>query len=103
MAQESYVQIAPDSTGKKVRNQADQIIQSDGSVASVLRQIVTKCDADGNPVPEQENNELLVNIWMELKAIRLCLQATYSQGAIPGSDEDFYQTALDSVNTPGEQ
>ena len=50
MSQESYVQVAPDSTGKKVRNLSVYAQQPDGTVALVQMQIVSIVDASGVPV-----------------------------------------------------
>jgi ribonuclease PH len=48
MAQESVVQVAPDSTGKKIRNIQLDVVQPDGSIASVQMQVVVVADQNGN-------------------------------------------------------
>jgi hypothetical protein len=55
VAQESVVQVAPDSTGKKIRNLQLDIVQPDGTIATVQMQVTVQADADGrlivaNPV-----------------------------------------------------
>jgi len=50
MSQESSIQIAPDSTGKKVRNLSVYAQQPDGTVALVQMQVVSIVDASGTPV-----------------------------------------------------
>ena len=50
MSQESSIQVAPDSTGKKVRNLSVYAQQSDGTVALVQMQVVSIVDASGTPV-----------------------------------------------------
>ncbi len=47
MSQEGYVQVAPDSTGKKIRNLELQVYQPDGTAATVEVQVVTLMDAEG--------------------------------------------------------
>lgn len=49
-AAESFVQVAPDSSGKKIRNLQVEVVQPDGSVATVQIQVVTMVDGDGTPV-----------------------------------------------------
>jgi uncharacterized protein (UPF0254 family) len=48
MAQESVVQVAPDSTGKKIRNLQLDVIQPDGTTATVQMQVIIIADANGN-------------------------------------------------------
>lgn len=43
---EAYVQGAPDSTGKKIRNAADDRVQADGTIATVQTQLVRLCEED---------------------------------------------------------
>lgn len=48
MSGESVVQVAPDSTGKKIRNLQLTVLQSDGTTAVVQMQVVSLADQDGN-------------------------------------------------------
>jgi len=49
--QETFVQVALDGAGKKIRQlKLLQIIQADGTVADVHQQIVLICDENGDPV-----------------------------------------------------
>lgn len=51
MAQESYVGVAPDASGKKIRNLSAYALQSDGTIALVQMQVVALVDAiTGLPV-----------------------------------------------------
>jgi len=50
MADESYIQVAPDSTGKKVRTLEMPAVQSDGTVATVEMQVAALVDANGRPL-----------------------------------------------------
>ena len=47
---ESYVQGAPDSSGKKLRTLIATIMQPDGSIASVHMEVISLSDEDGNPI-----------------------------------------------------
>jgi hypothetical protein len=50
LEREQYVQVAPDSTGKKVRNCEITAIQQDGSIATVEMQVISIARTDGTPV-----------------------------------------------------
>jgi hypothetical protein len=73
MPDDTYVQVAPDSSGKKIRNLSMQVLQSDGTVATVYMQVVSIVDELGNPV-SLDNTEVLTGILVELKRIRLGMQ-----------------------------
>ena len=73
MPDDTYVQVAPDSSGKKIRNLSMQVIQSDGTVATVYMQVVSVVDDLGNPI-SLDNTEVLTGILIELKRIRLGMQ-----------------------------
>lgn len=47
---ETNVQIEVPRTGQKIRNLSVTAVQSDGSVATVLMQVVLLADADGNVI-----------------------------------------------------
>ena len=47
---ETNVQIEVPRTGQKIRNVSASVLQSDGTVATVLMQVVTMADQDGNLV-----------------------------------------------------
>ena len=49
MADDAYVQIAPDSSGKKVRNRATTLVLSTGAEHAVYSQAVVPYTADGQP------------------------------------------------------
>ncbi len=70
---DTYVRVAPDSSGKKIRNLSVDLLQADGSVATVMMQVVSLATTDGRPV-NLDNLELLNDILFELKRIRLGLQ-----------------------------
>jgi len=43
----SYVQVAPDSTGKKIRNVELVLVKADGSEHTVEAQVIALCDPSG--------------------------------------------------------
>jgi len=64
---ESYVQVPPDSTGKKIRNVLVTVPAADGSSTTAYMQVIGIADADGFPIGDptafqQEMLELLRDI-----------------------------------------
>jgi len=49
---ETYVQVPPDSTGKKIRNLLVTVPAADGSTATAYMQVVGLADADGFPLED---------------------------------------------------
>ena len=74
--QEAIVQVAPDSTGKKIRNLQIQILQSDGSFATVLMQVVAITDENGNPVDLTEEDDWRQRMLDETRAVRIDRKST---------------------------
>jgi hypothetical protein len=62
---ESYVGVAPDSTGKKVRNLQLTLLEADGTIATVQMQVVALADVEGNPISLQTDRELLRALHLE--------------------------------------
>jgi hypothetical protein len=52
MADESYVQIEVPRTGQKIRNLSTTLQQPDGTIATVLMQVVALANADGSIVQQ---------------------------------------------------
>lgn len=71
---ETFIGVAPDSTGKKVRNLQIAALQADGTVATVMMQVVSIVDADGSSVRFGEDRDLQQQTLMELRAIRAGIQ-----------------------------
>jgi hypothetical protein len=71
---ESFVQVAPDSTGKKIRNLQVSLLQADGSVATVQMQVIAIADEDGNPIAFKRDLEVQQQHLDELRAIRIGMQ-----------------------------
>ena len=44
---EAFVQLAADGAGKRVRNVTAEVLQPDGTVATVYMQVLTLADAEG--------------------------------------------------------
>lgn len=47
MADPSFVQVAPDGSGKKIRNLQLDVVQPDGTTATVQMQVVNMVDENG--------------------------------------------------------
>lgn len=79
MASEAYVQVLPDSSGKRVRNLALEVLQADGTTAIVHMQVVSIVDQDGraytisNPaqVSDEATHHLLLRVVEMLEALVL--------------------------------
>ena len=56
---ETYVQVAPDSTGKKIRNLLITVPASDGTSNPVYQQVVGLADVDGFPLTHSTQDEIL--------------------------------------------
>ena len=67
MADASYVQVAPDSSGKKIRNLQLEVLQADGTFATVQMQVITIADAEGRPISLIPDRELLRELRKELR------------------------------------
>lgn len=69
---EAFVQVPLDGAGKKIRNLQMQVVQSDGTIATVLMQVVTIVDENGFPIDlnHNETNMLLRSVLKELTALR---------------------------------
>lgn len=76
---ESYVQVAPNSTGEKIRNVSLDVLQPDGTVATVLMQVVVPVDRDGFAMDSSANLAMLTSIRNELRALRLLYAAATNQ------------------------
>ena len=74
MSNESFVQVAPDSTGKKIRNVLVYALQADGSMAPVQMQAIQIMDAEGNQVLFRDEYDLQQQILDELRATRIGMQ-----------------------------
>lgn len=74
MSEESYVQGAPDGSGKKIRNVLLRgVPQPDGTYADVYVQCVEVLDADGRALTFEETNRLLRRQLEELRLIKTIL------------------------------
>jgi len=48
MSDEAYTQVAPDSTGDRIRTNEIELLQEDGSRVTVSIQVISISDAEGN-------------------------------------------------------
>jgi hypothetical protein len=74
VADESFVQVAADSTGKRIRNLSIQAVQEDGSIVTVQMQVVQIADENGNPISLTERIDLAQQLLDEARACRVGLQ-----------------------------
>lgn len=74
MGQDTYVGVAPDGTGKKIRNLSMQVQQADGTISTVQVQVVSMVDEDGNAVRFTTDLDVQQQNLDELRALRLGMQ-----------------------------
>ena len=55
MANETYTQVAPNSSGNKIRNFSAEVLQPDGTIATVQMQVVSLVDAEGRSLDLVDN------------------------------------------------
>lgn len=79
MAVESFVQVAPDSVGKRIRNVQADVVQPDGTLATVQMQVVALADERGQLVGEPVDREWQAAVLGQLRAIRRGLEALTGQ------------------------
>jgi len=74
MPRASLVQVAPDSTGKKISNLQMEVLQTDGSIATVQLQIISIADENGNPMRVVESQDVAQQMLDEMRATRIGMQ-----------------------------
>lgn len=84
---ESFVQVAPDAGGKKIRNlKIGNMLQSDGTYADVYIQCIVAVDKNGFAIDSEEQLEYMKEMLRELRSIRI--QLNKLNGELPfGSEE----------------
>lgn len=72
MAAEAYTQVAADGVGNKIRNLSMEVIQDDGTTATVQMQVVSIVDRDGREVDlaGDGTNDLLRALLREMTTLR---------------------------------
>jgi len=80
MAQDSYVQVAPDSSGKRIA--MDQAVNADGSIVQLQKALLVGTPADALDQILQTDIQILA----VLRAILATLAATSNS---PVTEEDF--------------
>lgn len=65
--QDSYVQVAPDSTGKRIRNVTFQALQADGTVITVQQQVIGLVNVDGVPVDIGRDNDVIIQVLKDIR------------------------------------
>jgi hypothetical protein len=90
-AKEGFVALPVDGVGKQVRNLQMQIVQPDGTLATVYMQVMGPItDADGRvvDVSGDATNALLVQVVRELRAMRTLLSAQTGSWSAGSDDGD---------------
>lgn len=80
---EGYIQVLPDSTGKRTRTELSSAVQPDGSTVDVHTQVVKLCDAD-----RQLLEEMTVQLRRMSKILLILLQAVDDKSNITEADLD---------------
>jgi hypothetical protein len=70
---ETFVQVAPDSSGQKIRNLTVTFVASDGTAHTVNMQVVSIADGSGRMMSFGPTEELLEAILQELQHIKTLL------------------------------
>lgn len=69
-ATEGYVQVAPDSSGKRIRNVTITTLQADGTLQTTYQQVTAICDATTGLPIDMAQDEWRNEVVMLLRAIR---------------------------------
>lgn len=86
---ESYIQVATDGSGKKVRNLALEILQPDKTIATVYVQCVAIVDSAGRAVDFTESTDLLRQLLQEMRALRRAVgECVGDEDALVDTDDD---------------
>ena len=85
MATETNVQIEVPRTGQKIRNLSASVVQSDGTIATVLMQVVALADDQGN----------LINLDTRAQLDDLLLVAKEIRGALLLLANELLNTTVD--------
>lgn len=88
MAGESFVQVSPDSSGKRVRNESIEMPQADGTTQTVQMQIVRLSEAD---------RALFEDMAMSLKRVIAALIMKIHQDRHNPDDDDITIEDLDAL------
>jgi hypothetical protein len=91
MAADSYIQVATDGSGKKVRNLQLDVLQPDGTVATVQMQVVAIADERGRPVADQQSDILaaLGRLTREVSLLRHAFQGWAKIRTAPDFKETY--------------
>lgn len=86
MSEESFIQVAPDSTGKKMRTVVDSIRQPDQTFADVHTEIVQEKPEFTESQREAYMRKLAENTLLALNQIVILLAATSGRQSTYGRD-----------------
>jgi len=83
MATPNYIQVAPDSTGKKMRTEVDSVVQTDGTAVDTHREIVSAPPEWYETEREEYMRELAENTLLALLDLAAALRLTPGGGDLP--------------------
>jgi hypothetical protein len=99
--QDSFVQVAADGSGKRVRNMALQVVLPDNTIGTVYMQVVSIADENGNEIIVADELDWRQQMLDETRAIRIAMQQMWDAGneRLPmKSRDDFLELALEERN-----
>ena len=92
---DTYVQVAADGSGKKIRNVSIQTLQADGTLATTYMQVVNVFDEYGNKVNFVSEESWRTQMLDETRATRIALQTMWDAGTPPKDRDNFLDLALE--------
>ena len=92
---ETFVQVAADGSGKKIRNVSIQTVQADGTLATTYMQVVNIFDEFGNRVNHVDRESWQAQMLDETRAIRIALQTMWDAGTQLKERDNFLDLALE--------
>lgn len=82
---EGNIQVSPQSSGEKVRTLKMQIVQADGTLATVGMQVVMITDENGDPLIASRDQQWKEDVLVELRRISRGLIILSQDPLIPDS------------------
>ena len=98
---ETFVQVAADGSGKKIRNISIQTLQADGTLATTYMQVVNIYDEFGNAVNYVSQESWQTQMLDETRAIRIAMQTMWDAGTRPKERDNFLDLALEERDPHG--
>jgi hypothetical protein len=90
---ETYVQVAADGAGKKIRNLSVQTLDSTGTLQTTYMQVVSLADENGNQILGGDQNDFQQQLLDEVRAIRMGIQQLLDAGGRKADINDLLEQA----------